>query len=199
MNYHNIVKDDMRNGVGLRVTLFTSGCIHHCVGCHNPQTWNPESGIPFDEDAFNELKEDLNHDYIDGITFSGGDPLFVGNREKVSEIAKYVKSIGKTVWLYTGYRVKFDEGGLYFSNEMNDEFTLDWINNIDVIVDGPFDIELLDQAYHWAGSTNQRVIDVKRSICKNEVVLFDESLKNSKEDEVLLDPHNVTCGCDRFS
>jgi len=106
MNYHNIVKDDMRNGVGLRVTLFVSGCKHHCMGCHNPQTWNPESGIPFDEDALSELKEKLNKDWINGITFSGGDPLFETNRETIKSIAKYVKSVGKTVWLYTGYKLK---------------------------------------------------------------------------------------------
>ncbi len=203
MNYHNIVKDDMRNGVGLRITLFVSGCKHHCVGCHNPQTWNPESGIPFDEDAMNELKEDLNKDYIDGITFSGGDPLFETNRETIGKIAEYVKSIGKTIWLYTGYRLKESEDNtFYFTNGMGDDFVIPWFDKIDVLVDGPFDIELLDQSYHWAGSRNQRVIDVQKSIENGTVVLFDDSLKTTHsrlEDEKIYNPKEVTCGCDRFS
>ncbi len=198
MNYHNIVKDDMRNGVGLRATLFVSGCKHHCPGCHNPQTWNPESGIPFDEDAVNELKELLNRDYIAGITFSGGDPLFETNRDEIAKLAKYVKSIGKTVWLYTGYRFKKDaEGNFYFSDDMYDDFYLDWLSDIDVLVDGPFDIELLDQSYHWAGSTNQRVIDIKKTLANKKIVLFDDS--QNKDGEVMYDPRDVTCGCDRNS
>ena len=79
MNYHNILHDDMRNGEGLRVTLFVSGCNHKCEQCQNPQTWNPNSGIEFDEDAKQEIFEQLNHDYIDGITLSGGDPLYESN------------------------------------------------------------------------------------------------------------------------
>lgn len=198
MNYHNIVKDDMRNGVGLRVTLFVSGCSHHCVGCHNPQTWSPESGIPFDEDALNEVKELLNRDYIDGITFSGGDPLFVSNRDTIKEIAQYAKSVGKSVWLYTGYRLRQKEDGTFFmSNDFGDSFDLDWLNLIDVMVDSPFDIELLDPAYHWAGSTNQRVIDIQKTLETKSLVLFD-NIDNSKDD-VICDPTKVTCSCDRNS
>ena len=195
MNYHDIVKDDMRNGTGLRVTLFVSGCKHHCTGCHNPQTWDPNSGILFDDDAYNELKEKLNKDYIDGITFSGGDPLFVSNRDKIKEIAEYVKSIGKTVWLYTGYKLKIDNDRIYLSNDNGDDFDIDWLNLIDVMVDSPFDIELLDQSYPWAGSTNQRVIDIQKTINKKEIVLFKEKSIIEKE----FDPRECTCGCDRNS
>ncbi len=193
MNYHDIVKDDMRNGVGLRVTLFVSGCKHHCVGCHNPQTWNPESGVLFDDAALEELKDKLNKDYIDGITFSGGDPLFETNRDEIGRLAKYVKSIGKTVWLYTGYRLKLDEDGNgYFSNNMGDEFGLDWLNDIDVLVDGPFDLELLDQAYHWAGSTNQRVIDVQKTLASKTITLFEDGCV---ADDKVFDQTVATCNC----
>ncbi|MBR6542683.1 MAG: anaerobic ribonucleoside-triphosphate reductase activating protein, partial [Anaerotignum sp.] len=106
MRYHNITKDDMLNGEGLRVVLWVSGCPHHCKGCHNPQTWDPESGIPFDEEAEKELFELLGRDYISGITFSGGDPLFEGNREAIEHLARKVKLEypDKNIWLYTGYR-----------------------------------------------------------------------------------------------
>ena len=81
MNYHNITTDDMLNGDGLRVVLWTAGCIHHCKGCQNPITWNPNGGIPFDETAEEEFVEKLSKDYISGATFSGGDPLYPSNRQ----------------------------------------------------------------------------------------------------------------------
>ena len=81
MQYHNITKDDMLNGEGLRVVLWVSGCSHHCEGCHNAVTWDPEGGLAFDAAAEEELFSLLSRDYISGITFSGGDPLYTGNRE----------------------------------------------------------------------------------------------------------------------
>ena len=83
MRYHNITKDDMLNGEGLRVVLWVSGCSHHCEGCHNAVTWNPEGGLVFDVAAEEELFSLLSRDYISGITFSGGDPLYTGNREEI--------------------------------------------------------------------------------------------------------------------
>lgn len=198
MNYHNILKDDMRNGVGLRTTLFVSGCSHKCPGCHNPQTWDENSGILFDDDAFEELKTLLNKDYMDGITFSGGDPLYVNNRVEVGKIAKYVKSIDKTVWLYTGYKFrKADDGSFYFTNDFGDWFSLPWLDCIDVLVDGPFDIELLDQSYHWAGSTNQRVIDIKKTLEVGEIVLFDDD--SQIKDVYDINPEILKCSCDKNS
>ena len=86
MRYHNITKDDMLNGEGLRVVLWVSGCSHHCEGCHNAVTWNPEGGLVFDAAAEEELFSLLSRDYISGITFSGGDPLYTGNREEISAL-----------------------------------------------------------------------------------------------------------------
>ncbi len=163
MNYHNITKDDMRNGDGLRVVLWVSGCSHRCPNCQNPITWNPDDGIPFDEDTAAELYGILNKPYISGITFSGGDPLFEGNRETIYRIIKEIKYLypEKTIWLYTGYA--FDK--------VKDIVPMDILAHIDVIVDGPYIESLRDVQLKWRGSSNQRVIDVKESIATDKIVL----------------------------
>lgn len=177
MNYHNILHDDMRNGEGLRVTLFVSGCNHKCEQCQNPQTWNPNSGIEFDEDAKQEIFEQLGNDYIDGITLSGGDPLFENNLKDVYCLCKEIrqKYPNKTIWIYTGYTWEniFPK---IATNELNIETTLrqSIVILADALVDGEFKYELLDQKYHWAGSTNQRIINVQESFKQNEVVLYED-------------------------
>lgn len=105
MNYHNITKDDMLNGDGLRVVLWVAGCEHHCPECQNPLTHDPNGGIPFDEAAKQEIFAELEKDYVSGITFSGGDPLHPANREEIAELAKEIKETypTKTIWMYTGY------------------------------------------------------------------------------------------------
>lgn len=161
MNYHNITVDDMLNGDGLRVVLWVAGCSHLCPGCHNPITWDPDGGIPFGREAVNELYTKLYPDYISGLTFSGGDPLHFANRDVVLRLSKVLKYLmpNKTIWLYTGYL-------------WEDIKDLPGIEYIDVIVDGRFVEELKDIRYPWAGSTNQRVIDVKKTIETGEVVLW---------------------------
>lgn len=161
LRYHNITKDDMLNGEGLRVVLWVSGCPHHCKGCHNPQTWDPESGIPFDEDAEKELFEILGRDYISGITFSGGDPLFEGNRSMIEHLTRRVKHEfpDKNVWLYTGYR-------------WEEISALPMMQYIDVLVDGRFMEDLRDTKLHWKGSFNQRIIDVQKSLQNSSLYLY---------------------------
>ena len=102
MKYHNITKDDMLNGDGLRVVLWVSGCSHKCPGCQNPITWNPDDGLEFDESAWNEIKDQLSKDYISGITFSGGDPLHENNVKEIKELISKIRSEfpNKTIWLY---------------------------------------------------------------------------------------------------
>ena len=160
MKYHNITKDDMLNGDGLRVVLWVSGCNHACPHCHNPYTWDPNSGIDFDQDAKKEIFDLLDKDYITGITFTGGDPLFPDNRETIGNLIKEIHQQypNKTIWLYTGY--------LYEKIE-----SLDFIKYIDVIVDGPFIMAQCDPQLHWKGSSNQRVIDVKETIQLGKIVL----------------------------
>ena len=163
MKYHNITKEDMLNGDGLRVVLWVSGCEHACEGCQNPITWDPEDGLIFDKAAENELYEELEKDYISGITFTGGDPLYPSNREGITELTKKVKERfpQKSVWLYTGY----------LWEEVCD---LPVIKNIDVIVDGRFILEQLDNTLYWKGSKNQRVIDVKQTLAQGTVVLHEQ-------------------------
>ena len=160
MNYHNITTDDMLNGDGLRVVLWVSGCSHHCLGCHNPQTWDKDGGIEFDNEAKKELFCELEKDYISGITFSGGDPLMCNNRETVGKLIEEIKTKypSKTIWLYTGFL--FDEIK-----------HLPYIKYVDVLCDGKFELENRDVQTHWVGSTNQRVIDVKKSLEQNTIVL----------------------------
>lgn len=104
MRYHNITKDDMLNGDGLRVVLWVAGCSHCCKDCHNPVTWDPNGGLYFDESAKAELFEELKKDYVSGITFSGGDPLHIANVNDVTELSKEIRETfpEKTIWLYTG-------------------------------------------------------------------------------------------------
>lgn len=155
MHYHNITKDDMLNGDGLRVVLWVSGCEHQCKGCQNPITWNPKEGLLFDQAAKAELFEQLSKSYISGITFSGGDPLHPANVAQVEGLMKEIKEKypSKTIWLYTGS----------VWEEIRD-FPL--MKYVDVCVDGPFVEELFDSKLLWKGSKNQRVIDVSASLQK---------------------------------
>lgn len=150
MRYHNITKSDMLNGEGLRVVLWLSHCEHFCEGCHNPQTWSQDSGILFDQEAKEELFEELSKDYIKGITFSGGDPLSTLNRYEVMELIKEIKLKfpTKDIWVYTGY----------LKSEVD---ILDGFENIDVLVDGKFIKELSIPSPQWCGSSNQIIWRLK--------------------------------------
>lgn len=162
MRYHNITKDDMLNGDGLRAVLWLSGCEHGCKGCHNPITWDVNGGIEFDNTARNELFDLLEKDYISGVTFSGGDPLHPANINEVSLLIDEINETfpEKTIWLYTGYA--WDEIKMF-----------PFIKNIDVLVDGEYVQALKDEKLHWKGSSNQNVIDVKKSLEEEQIVLHD--------------------------
>lgn len=161
MRYHNITKDDMLNGDGLRVVLWVAGCSHCCKECHNPVTWDPNGGLPFDQNAKEELFGELEKDYISGITFSGGDPLHASNRFEVKDLAKEIreKFPNKTIWLYTGS-----------TWEQVSHYPV--MQYLDVLVDGEFECDKKDTKLIWKGSSNQRVIDVKKSLKYNEAVLY---------------------------
>ena len=154
MNYHNITHDDMSNGDGLRVVLWLAGCEHHCDGCQNPITWNPDDGLRFDDRAKFEIFKELEKEYIAGITFSGGDPLHENNAEGVLKLIKEIrqKFPNKTVWLYTGYKLEELTG-----------IRKEVAHSCDVVVDGKFVKKLADVNYPWAGSTNQKVWRFKHS------------------------------------
>ena len=174
MKYHNITKADMLNGEGLRVVLWVSGCSHHCHACQNAMTWDPNDGLVFDEDAKKEIFDELEKDWCSGITLSGGDPLFFGNREEISKLVKEIreKFKDKTIWLYTGYT--WDE---LLEQKDNDKNLDTILNNIDVLLDGRFVLKRASEKIHYVGSSNQCIIDVKKSLKKNKKVLY---IDNSK-------------------
>lgn len=179
MNYLTIEHDNVLNGDGLRVVLWLSGCSHHCYNCQNPQTWNPDSGIPFDNEAKQELFTELSKDYISGITLSGGDPLYEDNLDDVLSLLKDIKENfpTKTVWLYTGYTFEYiangigydDQGSFFFTEE--DEKMWKIISLCNVLVDGEYIDEERNITLKWRGSNNQRVIDVQKTIETGNIVL----------------------------
>ena len=185
--YHDIVKDDMVNGAGLRVVLFLAGCTHRCPGCQNPETWCKDSGVPFTLWDKAELFSALEKPYVKGLTISGGDPLFPGNREGVWELLDEVKSLfpKKDIWVYTGYTLRKDPDNTFrfyedcpWKKEQEGPFELPWLSMIDVLVDGPYlqETRKADLANghdpKWCGSSNQRVIDVKSSLATGAITLL---------------------------
>ena len=166
MNYHNITHDDMNNGDGLRVVLWVAGCKHRCKGCQNPVTWNPDDGLTFGKKDRDEIFAALRKSYIAGITFSGGDPLHQNNRTEVDLLAQMVKAEfpDKTVWVYTGYT---------WEEIMQNKALYHLMRNVDILVDGRYEEELRDVNYPWAGSTNQRVIDVPQTLKEGRVILHE--------------------------
>ena len=177
MNYLKIEHEDVCNGIGLRVVLWLSGCSHHCYNCQNPQTWNPDSGIPFDESAKQEIFTELSKDYISGITFSGGDPLHENNLDEVLKLVQEIRICfpEKTIWLYTGHsysEIFCGESSCLSPEGLNNFKRRKIISNVDVLVDGEYIDEQRDITLAYRGSKNQRVIDIQKSLAQNKVVLY---------------------------
>lgn len=168
------------NGTGLRVCLWCSGCDHHCKNCQNPITWDPNDGAKFDIKAKNEIFNELSKDYISGITLTGGDPLHQKNLESVLDLVNKIRLSypEKTIWLYSGYTW---EQIMYpvVTNDFNPErdkflkMRREIVKQCDVLVDGRYEEDKRDVTYHWAGSTNQRVIDVKKTLEQGSVILWE--------------------------
>ena len=176
INFHNITHDDMLNGDGLRVVLWVSGCEHHCPGCQNPITWDPKIGMPLTEWEESEFWTWLSKPWTQGATFSGGDPLHPANRDKIGKMIEKINREypEKDIWVYTGYQLTDD---FKLSNAEGDLFELPYLENIDVLVDGRFELETrkkdleIRKEVLWCGSSNQRVINVKESLKENKIVL----------------------------
>ena len=190
MNYLKIEHSDVCNGTGLRCTVWLSGCSHRCTNCFNQESWNPNSGISFDETAKQEIFDELTKDYISGITLSGGDPLYESNLDDVLSLIKEIRLLfpEKNIWLYTGYRVtmsthkyKDDNGNLQTEHLLctEDQDTIlknlkrsFILSSVDVIVDGEYIDEQRDVTLKWRGSSNQRVISVVNSLAQNKIILY---------------------------
>lgn len=174
MRYHNITKADMLNGDGLRVVLWLAGCSHHCQACQNPITWDANDGLIFDEEAKREVFAELEKSWCSGLTLSGGDPLYVGNRKDVSLLVSEIKSKfpDKNIWCYTGYT--WEE----LMKQVKDDENLKIIlNNVDVLLDGRFVLSLALEKLHYVGSSNQRIIDVMSSLDTGNINLYIDNNK----------------------
>ncbi len=173
MNYGEIKKCDIANGIGVRVSLFVSGCTHHCRGCFNPETWDFHYGRPFLPETEELILSLLEPPYISGLTLLGGEPLEYANQAVLAPFLKKVKDMfpEKTIWCYTGYL--FEEDVL---NRMlpSWEYTRDILDCLDVLVDGPFLEKEKNISLRFRGSDNQRIIDVKRSLKEGKTKLWEE-------------------------
>ncbi len=167
MNYEKIDKCSVSNGSGVRAVLWISGCGIHCRNCHNQQTWDFDSGIPFTEETMQELLYDLSKPYIKGCTLSGGHPLDPHNASEVLKIVKRVKMVfpNKDIWIYSGYE---------WENIIKDETLREIMKYTDILVDGPYIDDLRDISLPFRGSSNQRIIDVQKSLVSNQIVLWKE-------------------------
>ena len=175
MNYHTITYPDQNNGDGLRVVLWLSGCSHHCYNCQNPQTWDVNSGIPFDESAKEELFRELDKDYISGLTLSGGDPLHEANLDGVLDLVNEIRLLfpNKSIWIYSGYRwSEIFNDGVYLTKECAGWKRREIVKKCTVMVDGRYIDSQRNPSKKWAGSDNQHVIDISQSITQNKLVLY---------------------------
>ena len=173
MNYADIKKVDVANGPGVRVSLFVSGCTHHCEGCFNPETWDFSFGTPFGEAEVGTILELLGHEYITGLSLLGGEPFEPENQEAVLALVRRVREEypEKDIWCYSGYLFEELAAGRvgYYSRQL--------LETLDVLVDGPFVLEKKDLGLRFRGSGNQRIIDVPASLNGGGIQLADRYMK----------------------
>lgn len=172
MNYGVIKTHDIANGPGVRVSLFVSGCTHHCKGCFNQETWDFAYGEPFTDATMYQILDDVNASYIKGLTILGGEPFEHSNQIALLPLAKTFKEQypDKTLWCYSGYT--FDEDMVTMRNDWPE--TSELLSYIDVLVDGEFKEDLKNLNLKFRGSSNQRLIDVQKSLKADEVILWDD-------------------------
>lgn len=174
MKFGEIKKYDIADGPGVRVTLFVSGCTHHCEGCFNPETWDFQYGELFTETVENEILEALSPDYIAGLTLLGGEPLEPANRQALLPLLRAVKRAypQKDIWCYTGY---------LYDTDILEKFCAQWdgmrefLSCLDVIVDGEFILAQKNISLRFRGSENQRIIDVQESLRQERIVLWEDA------------------------
>lgn len=163
MNYGTIKKYDIANGEGVRVSLFVSGCTHHCENCFNEEAWDFGYGKPFTADTEQEIMDALSADYINGLTLLGGEPFEPENQKVLLPFLRRVRERfpEKDIWCYTGYSL---ERELLADSRARCEYTDEMLSFIDVLVDGRFVEELKDISLPFRGSSNQRIIDLKATL-----------------------------------
>lgn len=172
MNYAEIKTNDIANGPGVRVSLFVSGCPHHCKGCFNESTWDYDYGKSFTEDTIEQIIKYLEPGYIQGLTLLGGEPMVRQNQRGLLPLLRRVREVypNKNIWCFTGY--VFND---YIKTVMLPQWpeTAEFLSYIDVLVDGPFVEKLSDWSLQFRGSSNQNLILVKETLERGELVLWD--------------------------
>lgn len=176
MNYAEIKTCDIANGPGVRVSLFVSGCTHHCKGCFNEEAWDFACGKPFTEQTEAWLLKELEPEYIRGLTLLGGEPMEPENQKALLPFLEKVRAAlpGKDIWCYTGYLFGKEQTGRRIPACPETDRLL---SLIDILVDGPFILEQKDISLQFRGSKNQRIIDLKQSLAQGNVVLWKEGAK----------------------
>ena len=164
MRYNKIRKMDISNGPGVRVSIFMQGCSFHCKNCFNPETHDFKGGLEFNDDTINEILSLASNDYIKGLSILGGEPLHPNNIKGATKLAKAFKEKypNKTIWIWTGF---------LYDRDLKDK---DIFEYIDVLVDGRYEDDLHDPTLKYRGSSNQRVIDIKKTLKKGEIVLYED-------------------------
>lgn len=173
MNYADIKSIDVANGPGIRVSLFVSGCSHHCEGCFNKETWDFHFGKLFGENEIDNILKLLAPSHIKGLSLLGGEPFEFTNQQGILPLLRRVKEVypEKDIWCWTGY---------LFDEDIQDKMMLNWqetrelISYIDILVDGKFEKDKKDLTLRFRGSSNQRIIDVKKSLTEGKVCLWEE-------------------------
>jgi len=173
MNYSAIKKCDIANGPGVRVSLFVSGCTHHCPGCFQPETWNFFYGQPFFDKTAKQICSLLKPDYIDGLTILGGEPLEPSNQRDLLPFVEMVRREfqNKTVWVYTGFTLE----ELRARTGEHGAVTESFLSQIDILVDGPFVEAKKDLRLKFCGSSNQRLIDMRKTEAAGKIVLWEDT------------------------
>ena len=172
MYYGTIKKTDIANGIGVRVSLFVSGCTHHCKGCFQSETWDFEYGSPYTKMTQQQIMDALNHDYIRGLTLLGGEPFEPENQRVLVKLLRHVKAHfpQKDIWCYTGYTYETD---LIEDSRARCEVTDEMLSMIDVLVDGEFHEEEKNISLRFRGSENQRLIDLPKTKRQKKIILLE--------------------------
>lgn len=175
MNYGAIKKNDIADGPGVRVTLFVSGCTHHCEGCFQPETWNFDYGMPYTDAVTEEIIEAMKPGYVAGFTLLGGEPFEPENQRVLVDVLRRVKAAypAKNVWCYSGYLYDELSGKIEGTGRARCEMTDEMLSMIDVLVDGEFELAKRNLMLKFRGSENQRLIDLNKTRESGEVVLWE--------------------------
>lgn len=168
MNYANLKTYDIANGPGVRVSLFVSGCTHHCKECFNQEAWDFDYGDPFDQTVIDRILAALKPDYIRGITYLGGEPMDPRNQGGLLDLSRQIKAMypDKSIWCFTGY--------VYEHLPMVEDVTTPLLELCDVLVDGPFILAQKNLSLRFRGSENQRLIDLPETRKQGKIVLWDK-------------------------